>query len=254
MSQWALMPVEVRRYLVHEDGPALWPAHFPLEKILRLKQTTPEFEWETTYQCNATIAGGTIFQEWWFEESRYHIGKIDFNAVPSRYISLDTAEEDSETSAYTAAVIGDLWPDYRLGIRHVERKRMQVPDLEEFVTNLINTYGASAIIIENKSSGRTLIQTLKRTLPAKLARKIVPINPKVGKEERAKEASPWCKNGSVLLPHPDQDALWLKDFEKELWNFPQSTYADQVDAFSQLVLHLQNYLRIGLNKRRDKQK
>ena len=49
----------------------------------------------------------------------------------------------------------------------------------------------------------------------------------------------------VLLPHPGPTAPWLLDFEDELMSFPQSTYADQVDAFSQLILFAENYLAAG---------
>jgi phage terminase large subunit-like protein len=49
----------------------------------------------------------------------------------------------------------------------------------------------------------------------------------------------------VLLPHPGPDAPWLMDFEDELFSFPQGTFADQADAFSQLILFLENYLSEG---------
>ena len=49
----------------------------------------------------------------------------------------------------------------------------------------------------------------------------------------------------VLLPHPGAGAVWLMDFEDELFSFPQSAFLDQVDAFSQLVLFVENYLAEG---------
>jgi hypothetical protein len=49
----------------------------------------------------------------------------------------------------------------------------------------------------------------------------------------------------VMLPHPGPDAPWLLDFEDELYSFPQSAFADQADAFSQLVLFCEHYLAAG---------
>ena len=53
----------------------------------------------------------------------------------------------------------------------------------------------------------------------------------------------------VLLPHPGEGAEWLLDFEDELFSFPQSAYMDQVDACSQLILYLENYLAEGWRAR-----
>ena len=53
----------------------------------------------------------------------------------------------------------------------------------------------------------------------------------------------------VLLPQPGPEAVWLMDFEDELFNFPQGRFADQVDAFSQLILYVENYLAEGWRAR-----
>ena len=67
---------------------------------------------------------------------------------------------------------------------------------------------------------------------------------------RAGAASVWCRNGMILLPEPGPGAEWLMDFEDELFSFPQSVYKDQVDAFAQALLFLENYLSEGWTARR----
>jgi len=63
-----------------------------------------------------------------------------------------------------------------------------------------------------------------------------------GKLYRAKQASSWCERGAVLLPYPAETAEWLFDLEGELFTFPGSRYADQVDTFSQMIVFLEWYL------------
>jgi hypothetical protein len=52
----------------------------------------------------------------------------------------------------------------------------------------------------------------------------------------------------VILPPYSEQNSWLLDFEEELLSFPDSEYADQVDAFNQLILFSEPFLERGLNK------
>ena len=61
----------------------------------------------------------------------------------------------------------------------------------------------------------------------------------------------WCKNGSVLLPAPSAGAPWLVDFEDELFTFPAAANDDQVDAFSQLIIYIENLLAEGFHARHE---
>jgi predicted phage terminase large subunit-like protein len=103
------------------------------------------------------------------------------------------------------------------------------------------------IIIEYKSSGIQAVQSLKQTSWTKDY--ITPFTPKGEKEARAFEAAKWCEKGCVILPPPGPDFPWLYDFEEEFFDYPNSKYADQVDAFSQLVDFVSNYLQEGLEAR-----
>ena len=72
------------------------------------------------------------------------------------------------------------------------------------------------------------------------------------KVQRAQQAAVWCRSGMVWLPKPADTCLWLMDFEDELFNFPQAAFADQVDAFAQLVIYLENFLAEGFRAKRQK--
>ena len=56
------------------------------------------------------------------------------------------------------------------------------------------------------------------------------------------------RKGRVVLPPYTASYPWLLDFEDELLSFPNSEYADQIDAFNQLILYAEPYLELGIYK------
>lgn len=250
------MPTVTRERL-HSSGPALWPEQMPAAEVLALKAVTPAIVWETTHQGNPTPAAGTVFlRSWWATPaSRFDAG--DPGLVTSsvgRWISWDTGLKDEADNAFTVAVVGELWPDYRLAMRHVYRERLLFPALPPAIEQLAARYNADGklrgVLVEDKASGTSAIQTLKQSADPWLRKLLKAYAPHGDKETRASYASVWCANGSVLLPAPSEHVPWLVDFEDELFGFPNSTYKDQVDAFGQLVNFLENLLAEGYRARK----
>ncbi len=252
--------MKTMRYLVHSNGPALWPEHKPLPEVMALKDETITSVWNGTYQGNPTPPEGTVFlREWWRRENRFDAGDMSLiNACIARWISFDTGLKDENTSAYTAAVIGELWRDYRMALRHVWRARLQFPDLPAKIESLAREFNRDGklrgIIIEDKASGISALQTLRTTADASIRPLLIAFQPSGDKPTRANQAAVYCKNGSVLLPHPGNATPWLMDFEDELFDFPGSAFKDQVDSFSQLILFTENLLAAGYEARKAQEK
>lgn len=175
------------------------------------------------------------------------------NRVVARYISFDTALTEHADSAYSAATVGELWPDYRLAIRHVWRERLAFPLLPPQIESLATKWNYDeklrGVIIEEKSSGISAIQTIRAVAQPWLVDLLVPFQPGGDKPSRAKRAAVWCANGSVLLPLPGPTVPWLFDFERELFGVPTFPTWDQVDTLSQLLIYLEHYLAAGLDAR-----
>lgn len=245
----------LRKVLLHKEGPALWPGHKPLSEVLSLRDTTPDRTWEGTYQGNPMSPQGSVFKRsWWAEgRSRYDwVNEVIPRKVIARWISFDTALKENMDSAFSSAIVGELWPDYRLAIRDVWRGRVPFPELSPQIAHLSKQWNYDGklrnVLIEDKASGISAIQTLRSAVEYDwIAEILVAFNPSVDKETRATQASVWCRNGMVLLPQPGPE--WLFDFEDELFGFPSAIYADQVDAFSQLVLYLEHLLAEGFQLR-----
>jgi predicted phage terminase large subunit-like protein len=106
--------------------------------------------------------------------------------------------------------------------------RVEYPALKRAVQRLAKKYQPDAILIEDKASGQSLIQDLRREqhLP------IIAVHPKGDKLTRFAAVTPIMEAGKVWLPHR---APWLIDLETELLAFPHGPHDDQVDAISQYL-------------------
>lgn len=241
------------RLLLHTRGPALWPDHKSNAEVLETKATTLLDVWEATYQSNPTPPGGSIFKRDWWSQAHQRYDSTDpawTRLTVARWLSFDTGMKDKETNDPTACVIADLLPDYRMLIRRVVVDRWTFDVLPDTIMRLTRQWNSDhklrGVIIEDKVSGTSAYQTLtSATADPHIAGLVMPFLPMGDKIFRAKQASVWCQNGSILLPTPSDEVPWLLDFEDELFTFPGSIHDDQVDAFSQIILYCENYLSEG---------
>lgn len=246
------------RVLLHRNGPALWPSHKSLAEILELQATTPEGIWNAVYQGSPTAPGGTIFKRaWWRQQNRYDSSPDNLQRMLSkcigRWISWDTALKDTNESAYTAAVVGELQPNYQIAMREVYRERLEFPELPQVIDRMTQRYNVDGklrgVLIEDKASGTSAYQTLMSSSAPDAREMLIPFQPIGDKDTRANQAAVWCKNGCVLLPEPSDAVPWLLDFEEELFALPTSTFRDQGDAFAQLIIFTENILARGFHAR-----
>lgn len=227
-----------------EIGELLWPEKVNAENVQALKIALGEKAYAGQYQQRPAPPGGITFSKDWFSE------RLEDNyEIIARFISWDTAQ--SETGDYSACVVGELMPDYRLFIRHVFRAKMPFPKLVETFELKAKDwkYQLREISVESKSSGLSLMQTIQQASPDWLGPMLQAVNPTNDKETRASLASIWCANHSVILPKPSSKFPWLYDFENELFDFPNSKNDDMVDAFSQLIFRTRFLLEAGLKAR-----
>ena len=245
------MPLH-RTYKLHDDK-VLWPEHKSLEEVLALKATTPPNVWATTYQGDATNPAGTIFQrEWWQGKNRFR--STILSPCVARWISGDTGLNDTNSSAKSALVVGELLDDYRLRIVDVWAEAVQFPQLVSKTRDWMVRYNQDGklhvAVIERKVSGISLIQTLQQSIGDDLSSLVVGFDPKVSKETRYQQASVWCSLGCVLIPDPATEFPWLFDFETDLYECPNIRFLDVMDAFSQLIIYTEHLLSSGYEGRK----
>lgn len=236
--------MSIRTSLPLHDSEVLWPEMKSLTEVINLKLTTLPEVWETTYQGNANSSlGSKIFDMDWFA-NRYSY--IQPSGAIGRWISLDTGLTDNETSSFSAATVGDLMPDYLLHITQCWSGKLQFPGLIDKIISLARENNQDGqlrgIIIENKSSGISAIQALKKSADKWITDIVKPYNPRVSKETRWGESAIWCSLGCVRLPSPSPEVPWLFDLESDLRDAPDVTYKDRLDSLAQLVIFLSNLI------------
>jgi predicted phage terminase large subunit-like protein len=110
----------------------------------------------------------------------------------------------------------------------VLRQRLEYPDLRRRILRHAETHGATPVLIEDASSGTSLIQDLRHE--GKL--RPIPVRPDRDKIVRLEAQSAVIEAGHVLLP---EAAPWLDEFQLEILAFPYGRFDDQVDSLSQFL-------------------
>lgn len=117
--------------------------------------------------------------------------------------------------------------DDRFLLVHVWRKRVEFPELLHAMRELAEQFHPDAIVIEDKASGQSAIQELRRSrLP------VIALIVDRDKVARARAAAPTAEAGKIWIM---RDAPWARLYLDELCNFPKSEFSDQVDSTTQFI-------------------
>jgi predicted phage terminase large subunit-like protein len=112
----------------------------------------------------------------------------------------------------------------------VWRDRVAYPQLLAAASALAERWHPGEILIEDKGSGQSMIQSLRSgTMLPVIA---VPVMRGDGKRVRAEAITPYIEAGRVFVP---EWALWLGEYLRELAAFPFDSHDDQVDSTSQAL-------------------
>lgn len=245
-DQWEVLHLKP----FNDAGESVWPERWSTQALLDTKATLGEREWAALYEGTPQPAGGAIFKQHWFRgERRYTQQPRVQNDAVGRYQSWDTAEDTDETAAFSSCCEGELTPEYKLRLTHVERDKLAFPDLCRAIVKRAEAGNYDGklrrVLIEKKSTGGPAAAQLMSTGPEWLRPLIQTVTPRGSKVQRANSASAWCDLGMVLMPRPSGDVPWLHEFETELFSFPGSQNKDQVDSFTQLIWYCHNFLAEG---------
>jgi predicted phage terminase large subunit-like protein len=177
------------------------------------------------------LQNGSVFFKKEYINYVENIEGIAFNEI---CVSFDTAYKDGSYNDPTACVVFGIYKN-KVYVLESHVKKLEFPELVKFTQDIINKYSRDygkrvSVLIEDKGSGQSLIQDLKRNNVFG----IIPCQPKGGKEDRLQRAITSIKttleSGGFNVP---THAKWLPDYINELFNFPNALHDDQVDATAQ---------------------
>jgi predicted phage terminase large subunit-like protein len=142
--------------------------------------------------------------------------------------SWDTAMKSGDANDYSVCLTFRVRNKNEYYLIDIFRDRLEFPELAKLVCAHAHRFRATAILIEDKVSGTSLIQTAKRNG----VQGVVAVKPSSDKVSRMYGQTPKLEFGSLYLPRiaPGRD-----NFIEEYLAFPKCKYDDQIDALSQFL-------------------
>ena len=246
-----------------KEGELAWPERYPAEIIPALKDQGA-YAWASQYQQSPEIRGGNIFKrEWWqywvpaITEST---GKPEVEFPNCEYIvaAVDTAYTAKKENDPSAMVIMGSFGDHLI-VLYAWEERLEFNDLLKRVARSCRQFGVSKLLVENKASGISISQEMKRVFKGRDFG-VETFNPGDNdKISRARAVQHMLEHGEVFVrcePNPDEDGNpVLKPHAVKLIDraakFPRDAHDDIVDAFVMCLAHMRKTGMATLQGERD---
>lgn len=205
------------------EGELLWPDRMPADELAKLAKEMGSMAAQGQLQQDPRPADGGLFKRHWW---RF------YKELPASFIRRvqfwDTAQEPGITNDYSICA---TWGETESGFYLIDlwRGKVEMPQLEMAAKLQAAKHSPDAVVIENKSSGVALRQTLIQTTTLPILKFEPGQNSKV---VRATAATPTVEAGNCFLP---EAGPWVEDFIQEHEKFPLGEHDDQVDTTSMMV-------------------
>ena len=220
-----------QRQVIRHPGSPLHGARESLETLAMIKANMSEYQFYSQYQQSPVPLGGGMIKREWLQQYEPHELPESFEMLVQ---SWDTASKVNNFSDFSVGITLGL-KDKKIYVLDMKRERMDFPTLRCAAIAAYQQYKPSVILIEDASSGTQLVQDLKEHD----IYCVKPVRPEGDKKTRLFAQASVFESGKVYLP---TNARWVDDFIHELTAFPSAKFDDQVDAMSQALTYIREYL------------
>jgi len=207
-----------------EIGELMFPEYFTREAVDSYKINGSQFIASQLQQRPVAAEGSIIKYEWLRTYNELpHVKKYSW--------SWDTAFKTGDKNDYS---VGTLWAECENGYYLVDmvRKKLEYTALKHMIKSCYDSQASSEVIIEDKASGQSLVQDLKRFTHLPIIA-IIPGRDMPGqKSERLEIVAGLFESGKVFIP---EKAIWKLDFEREVTEFGFQPHDDIVDSVTQYL-------------------
>jgi predicted phage terminase large subunit-like protein len=209
----------------------LWPAFWPLQELLALKEELPVSKWNAQYQQSPTSEEGALVKrEWWKLWEGDRPPQCDFIIQ-----SWDTAFTKNERSDYSACTTWGVFykdedeRDPNIILLDAFKERMEFPELKARAIRMYKEWEPDAFIVEAKASGAPLIFELRR-----MGIPVSEFTPTRGNDKiaRLNSVTDLFASGKVWAP----GTRWADEVMEEMAAFPNSDHDDLVDSSTQALI------------------
>jgi predicted phage terminase large subunit-like protein len=218
------IPIGAGQAHFRKIGDLLHSAREPLSVLQEAKVNLGSMHFEAQYQQSPVPETGNLIKLDWFQLYGQRPEPTPHAQIVQ---SWDTASKADQLNDFSVCTTWLVTPE-AFYLLEVTRERLDFPALRHRVVEMQQRHDADVVLIEDKGSGTSLIQDLRRS------GQVHPIAcmPETDKVTRMSAQSAKIEAGLVHLP---ERAPWLADFLSELMAFPASRHDDQVDSVSQFL-------------------
>lgn len=208
---------------IADEGAALWPEWYPLERLEQIRSVLPARDWNALYMQNPIPDDGDYFKGDWFGEydelpkGLTFYGASDYAVTDGKgdYTEHGVAGVDGNRNLYVA----DWWRGQTASDVWIERK-----------CDLILTHKPACWFGESGPIRRAVEPFLVRRMQDRQAFCRVEWLPSIAdKPTRARTIQGMASMGKVWLP---KNAPWKGELLNQLMRFPAGKYDDGVDVLS----------------------
>lgn len=219
------------------EGELLWPERVTKAYLEKQKKKMLPSKYAGQYQQRPAPAGGHLFKRAWFK--RYAI-------LPKFELLIDFWDTAQSVKAEAARSCNILMGLAHNGIYLVDlfKERLDYPTLKDTLVGRHEASGSDAVVVEDKSSGISVIQDLQKNTRVPVIAYEVGTRSKV---DRAIAQTEYTQGGNIWLPE-DGAAPWIEEFLDEIETFPSSLFKDQMDTFTMGLDYLRNNLALTGNR------
>jgi predicted phage terminase large subunit-like protein len=216
--------------ILPNDEP-LWPAFWPLDELLALKEELPVSKWNAQYQQSPTSEEGALVKrEWWKLWEGDRPPQCEFIIQ-----SWDTAFTKNERSDYSACTTWGVFykdedqRDPNIILLDAFKERLEFPELKKRALEEYKHWEPDAFVIEGKASGMPLIFELRR-----MGIPVQEFTPTRGNDKiaRLNSVTDLFASGKVWAP----GTRWADEVMEEMAAFPNSDHDDLVDSSTQALI------------------
>lgn len=219
--------------IIRKKGDLIHPDRFGKDENERAKKALGTYGYSAQQMQEPIPLGGHRIKMEWFP--RY---KQKYEQYDEIVMSLDTASSTKQLANPSAMLVfgrkGKQWD-----MLTSRKERVAYPDLKKLVISAAKHYKPDNILIENKSSGQSLIQDLleEKNFPYPITK----MEPESEKPMRMEVQLPQLEQQTVRLPEEGiPGADWMYSFTVNLSSFPSPEEWDEIDAFSQFLKWIKN--------------
>jgi phage terminase large subunit-like protein len=138
------------------EGEPLWPNRFGLVELERIRAAIGGRAWASLYQQRPTTVEGAIFKRDWWQLYQPPVSAPFAQIVQSWDCAYKKGAENDFSACTTWGTTSNGY--YLL---HLWKDRVEFPELKRVLGSLAEHWNPTAILVEDRASGQSLIQELR---------------------------------------------------------------------------------------------